>query len=414
MSQSPTNQFNALTLAQEQIADLDLQLLKRKLRVSEAPCDTKALVSNRELKAFCSNDYLGLANHPKIIEALAEGARKYGVGSGASHLISGHHIAHDLLEKQLAAFQAAHIPNCRALFFSTGYLANLTAITGLTRLAPQGNVSIYSARLNHASLIDGVRLASAQSKASVTLFDHTQPELLLKELQKDSKALKLIVTDAVFSMDGDLAPVKKLLSIAEQCDALLLLDDAHGFGVLGQQGHGVLEQAQICSDRIIYIGTLGKAAGVSGAFICAENNFIEWLIQKGRPYIYSTATPPALAHALLESLKIIESDEGRQRRSHLNRLISIWQSDMKFSGWEKILSCTPIQPIILGSNANALMAAKLLDEAGYWVPAIRPPTVPIGSARLRITFSANHSEEDLRALINTLHSVEQCVVEKTN
>ena len=414
MSQSPANSFKALTLAEEQIADLDLQLLKRQLRITKTPCDTKALVSNRELKAFCSNDYLGLANHPKIIEALAEGARKYGVGSGASHLISGHHIAHDLLEKQLAAFQATHIPNSRALFFSTGYLANLTAITGLARLAPRGNISIYSAKLNHASLIDGVRLASAQSNASVTLFDHTQPELLLKDLQKDTKALKLIVTDAVFSMDGDLAPIKKLLNIAEQCDALLLLDDAHGFGVLGQQGHGVLEQEQIRSDRIIYIGTLGKAAGVSGAFICAENTFIEWLIQKGRPYIYSTATPPAIAHALLQSLKIIESDEGAQRRAHLNRLIGIWQSEMKFSHWEKVLSCTPIQPIILGSNANALMAAKLLDEAGYWIPAIRPPTVPIGSSRLRITFSANHSEDDLRALINTLHSIEQRVLEKAH
>jgi len=208
MSQSPVNRFKALTLAEEQIADLDLQLLRRKLRVTETPCDTKALVGDRELKAFCSNDYLGLANHPKITEALAEGARKYGVGSGASHLISGHSVAHQLLENQLATFQAAHIPNARALFFSTGYLANLTAITGLARLAPRGNVSIYSAKLNHASLIDGVRLASAQTNANVTLFDHTQPELLLKDLQKDSKALKLIVTDAVFSMDGDLAPVK--------------------------------------------------------------------------------------------------------------------------------------------------------------------------------------------------------------
>ena len=414
MSQSPANRFKALTLAQEQITDLDLQLLKRQLRITETPCDTKILISNRELKAFCSNDYLGLANHPKIIEALGEGARKYGVGSGASHLISGHSIAHDLLEKQLAAIQATHIPNARALFFSTGYLANLTAITGVARLAPQGDVSIYSAKLNHASLIDGVRLASAQTNANVTLFDHTQPELLLKELQKDTKALKLIVTDGVFSMDGDLAPIKKLLSIAQQCDALLLLDDAHGFGVLGQQGHGVLEQEQICSDRVIYIGTLGKAAGVSGAFICAQNTFIEWLIQKGRPYIYSTATPPALAHTLLQSLKIIDSEEGVQRRTHLNRLIGIWQSEMKFSSWQKVRSSTPIQPIILGSAANALMAAKLLDEAGYWIPAIRPPTVPIGSSRLRITFSANHSEHDLRELIDTLHSIEQRVIEKNH
>ena len=409
-----TKSFNALKLAEEQIADLDQQLLKRKLRITNSPCDTKALVEDRELKAFCSNDYLGLANHSEIAKALSEGAQKYGVGSGASHLISGHSITHDLLEKRLASFQSAHIPKARALFFSTGYLANLTAITGIARLAPQGSGSIYSAKLNHASLIDGVRLASAQTNASVTLFDHTQQDLLIDLLKKDSKTLKLIVTDGIFSMDGDLAPVKKLLEIAEEYDALLLVDDAHGFGVLGKQGHGILEQENIYSDRIIYIGTLGKAAGVSGAFICAQDNFVEWLVQKGRPYIYSTATPPAIAHALLKSLEIIESDEGKQRRAQLHRLIDIWQQEMIFSTWEKVSSCSPIQPLILGGNADALLAATLLDEAGYWIPAIRPPTVPVGSSRLRITFSANHSENDLRSLIKTLQLIERQVLEKNH
>ena len=409
-----TKSFNTLKLAEEQIADLDQQLLKRKLRITNSPCDTKALVEDRELKAFCSNDYLGLANHSEIAKALSEGAQKYGVGSGASHLISGHSITHDLLEKRLASFQSAHIPKARALFFSTGYLANLTAITGIARLAPQGSGSIYSAKLNHASLIDGVRLASAQTNASVTLFDHTQQDLLIDLLKKDSKTLKLIVTDGVFSMDGDLAPVKKLLEIAEQYDALLLVDDAHGFGVLGKQGHGILEQENIYSDRIIYIGTLGKAAGVSGAFICAQDTFVEWLVQKGRPYIYSTATPPAIAHALLKSLEIIESDEGKQRRAQLHRLIDIWQQEMIFSTWEKVSSCSPIQPLILGGNADALLAATLLDEAGYWIPAIRPPTVPVGSSRLRITFSANHSENDLRSLIKTLQLIERQVLEKNH
>ncbi len=173
------------------------------------------------------------------------------------------------------------------------------------------------------------------------------------------------MTDGVFSMDGGLAPIEKLLAIAEQYDALLLIVDAHGFGVLGDQGHGILEQKNIHSERIIYIGTLGKAAGISGAFICAQDSFIEWLIQKGRPYIYSTATPAAIAHALLKSLKIIESDEGKRRRNHLHRLIDIWQQEMMFSTWEKVSSCTAIQPLILSSNANALLAAKLLDEAGY-------------------------------------------------
>jgi 8-amino-7-oxononanoate synthase len=407
-----TKSFNALKLAEEQIADLDLQLLKRKLRTTQSPCDTKALVEGRELKAFCSNDYLGLANHPEIAKALSEGSQQYGVGSGASHLISGHSIAHDLLESRLASLQSTHIPKARALFFSTGYLANLTAVTGLARLAPQGNTSIYSAKLNHASLIDGVRLASAQTNAAVTLFDHTQLDSLTEALKKDTRPLKLIVTDGVFSMDGDLAPIKELLTIANEYDALLLIDDAHGFGVLGEQGHGILEQENICSDRIIYIGTLSKAAGVSGAFICAQADFIEWLIQKGRPYIYSTATPPAIAHALLKSLEIIESDEGKQRRTHLHRLITIWQKEMHFSKWEKMSSYTAIQPLILGSNANALMTAKLLDDVGYWIPAIRPPTVPVGSSRLRITFSANHSEDDLRALINTLQLIERQVIEK--
>jgi len=404
--------FNALKLAEEQIADLDLQLLKRKLRITSSPCDSKVLIEERELKAFCSNDYLGLANHPEIANAWSEGAQKYGVGSGASHLISGHSIAHELLEKRLAAFQSHHLPKPRTLFFSTGYLANLTAITGLVRLASPGNASIYSAKLNHASLIDGVRLASAQTNAVVTLFDHTQLDSLIEAIKKDTRPFKLIVTDGVFSMDGDLAPIKELLAIAEQYDALLMVDDAHGFGVLGKQGHGILEQKNICSDRIIYIGTLGKAAGVSGAFICAQDSFIEWLIQKGRPYIYSTATPPAIAHALLKSLEIIETDEGKERRTHLDKLIDIWQKEMHFSAWKKISSSTPIQPLILGSNANALLAAQLLDDAGYWIPAIRPPTVPVGSARLRITFSANHSEDDLRALINTLQSIEQQVIEK--
>ena len=409
-----TNSFKALHLAHEQIAKLESQLLKRTLRATESPCDTKATIEGRELKTFCSNDYLGLANHPDLVAALAEGSQKYGVGSGASHLISGHSVAHEALEKELATFQKDHIPNARALFFSTGYLANITAITSLVKLAPHGATNIYSARLNHASLIDGIRLATAQTKADVTLFDHTQLDTLNDSLQADKNLLKIIVTDGVFSMDGDLAPVKKLLGLAQKYDALLLIDDAHGFGVLGKNGHGILEQENICSDRIVYIGTLGKAAGVSGAFVCAEQTLIEWVIQNGRPFIYSTATPPAIAHTLSKSLEIIHGFEGISRRSHLNKLIKIWQEEMHFSQWEKVPSCTAIQPVILGSNANALLAAKLLDEAGYWIPAIRPPTVPSGSARLRITFSANHSEADLRLLISTLQKIEQTVIQRAD
>jgi 8-amino-7-oxononanoate synthase len=404
-------QFHALNRVHDQLEELETKLLRRRLRTTYTACDVKATVDHRDLKAFCSNDYLGLANHLELTMAMSEGAKLYGVGSGASHLISGHSISHERLEKKLASFESAHIPDARALFFSTGYLANITAITGLTKLVEQGQASIYSAALNHASIIDGVKLASAQSKANVTIFDHQDLESLITPLKNDQHLLKVIVLDGVFSMDGDIAPVKELIDIAQTYDALLVIDDAHGFGVLGKQGHGILEHFDVCSERIIYIGTLGKAAGVSGAFICASSPFIEWLIQKGRPYIYSTATPPAIAHTLLASLDLVENDEGAHRREHLNQLIDIWRTEMNFKRWQKVKSVTPIQPVILGSNANALIAAKLLDEAGYWIPAIRPPTVPANSARLRITLSANHTVDDVRALIRTLEAIEQLVIQ---
>jgi 8-amino-7-oxononanoate synthase len=411
---SSTTPFTALALAQQQLDALDAALLRRRLKQTQSPCDVAVTVGGRQLKAFCSNDYLGFANHPQLIAAMAEGAERYGVGSGASHLISGHSLAHDLLETELARTQLEHIHDARALFFCTGYLANITAITALAGLGLQGvnqnaGISIYSAKLNHASLIDGVKLAAAQTKASVHLFDHTKLADLNEMLQVDSSAHKLIVTDGVFSMDGDLAPVADLLAIAEAHDALLIVDDAHGFGVLGKYGHGILEHCQIQSDRIVYIGTLGKAAGVSGAFVCAHKTLMECLIQKGRPYIYSTATPPAIAHTVLASLHLIEGEEGQERRAHLNQLIAIWHHELQLQHWQMSSSMTPIQPLVLGSNAAALLASKQLDEAGYWIPAIRPPTVPEGSARLRITFSANHSIESVRQLMAELQKIETLV-----
>jgi 8-amino-7-oxononanoate synthase len=388
--------------------------LRRRLKQTQSPCDVAVTVGGRQLKAFCSNDYLGFANHPQLIAAMAEGAAQYGVGSGASHLISGHSLAHDLLETELARTQLEHIHDARALFFCTGYLANITAITALAGLGLQGvnqnaGISIYSAKLNHASLIDGVKLAAAQTKAAVHLFDHTKLADLNEMLQADSSAHKLIVTDGVFSMDGDLAPVADLLAIAEAHDALLIVDDAHGFGVLGKYGHGILEHCQIQSDRIVYIGTLGKAAGVSGAFVCAHKTLMECLIQRGRPYIYSTATPPAIAHTVLASLHLIEGEEGQARRAHLNQLIAIWHHELQLQHWQMSSSMTPIQPLVLGSNAAALSASKQLDDAGYWIPAIRPPTVAEGSARLRITFSANHSIESVRQLMAELQKIEALV-----
>jgi 8-amino-7-oxononanoate synthase len=411
---SSTTPFTALALAQQQLDTLDASLLRRRLKQTQSACDIEVKVAGRLLKAFCSNDYLGFANHPQLIAAMAEGAERYGVGSGASHLISGHSVAHDLLETELARTQQKHIDDARALFFCTGYLANITAITALAGLGLQSakqnaGISIYSAKLNHASLIDGVKLAAAQTKASVHLFDHTRLADLTEMLQADSSAHKLIVTDGVFSMDGDLAPVADLLAIAEAHDALLIVDDAHGFGVLGKYGHGILEYFQIQSNRIVYIGTLGKAAGVSGAFVCAHKILMECLIQKGRPYIYSTATPPAIAHTVLASLHLIEGEEGQARRAHLNQLIAIWRQELQLEHWQITSSTTPIQPLVLGSNAAALSASKQLDEAGYWIPAIRPPTVPEGSARLRITFSANHSTQAVRELIAELQIIEALV-----
>jgi 8-amino-7-oxononanoate synthase len=411
---SSTTPFTALALAQQQLDTLDASLLRRLLKQTQSPCDVEVKVAGRILKAFCSNDYLGFANHPQLIAAMAEGAAQYGVGSGASHLISGHSVAHDLLEAELARTQEKHIDNARALFFCTGYLANITAITALAGLGlhatdPNAGISIYSAQLNHASLIDGVKLAAAQTKAVVHLFDQTNLAQLKEMLQADSAAHKLIVTDGVFSMDGDLAPVADLLTIAKARDALLIVDDAHGFGVLGKYGHGILEHFQIQSDRIVYIGTLGKAAGVSGAFVCAHQTLMECLIQKGRPYIYSTATPPAIAHTVLASLHLIAGEEGQARRAHLNQLIAIWRQEMQLQQWQMSPSITPIQPLVLGSNAAALLASKRLDEAGYWIPAIRPPTVPEGSARLRITFSANHSTHAVRELISELQKIEVSV-----
>jgi len=405
-----SHSFKAFALVKQAITQLEEKLLKRTVRINERACDVDALVGNRALKTFCSNDYLGFANHPTLVAALSEGAQTYGVGSGASHLISGHSRAHDLLENQLARFQSTHIPQARALFFSTGYLANLTAITGLIGLANKGEAHIYSAALNHASLIDGVRLASAQHQTSVTIFDHLDLAALESDLSKDTSTLKLIVIDGVFSMDGDLAPLHPLLKLAEQYDALLMVDDAHGFGVLGENGHGILEHFALHSDRLIYVGTLGKAAGVSGAFICASDSFIEWLIQKGRPYIYTTATPPAIAHTVSKSLDLIEGIEGKTRRKHLNELIQVWNQEMVFSDWIKVDSLSAIQPIIIGSNAHALQAAKQLDEAGYWIPAIRPPTVPEGKARLRVTFSANHTIDDVKQLIRTLQKIESSML----
>ena len=388
-----------------ELTELDTQLLRRKIRSVDSPCGTRIQIGGRELQAFCSNDYLGLANHPDLIAALSEGAQRFGVGSGASHLISGHQTIHDALEEKLAQTQALSIPKAKALFFSTGYLANISAITALSNLKSNAS-KIYSAHLNHASLIDGVRLAKGQNNATVFIFDHHNLVALEDELKQDSSQHKLIIIDGVFSMDGDLAPIGSLLQLAERYDALLMVDDAHGFGVLGKHGYGILEDSGLCSERLIYVGTLGKAAGLSGAFVCANELLIEWLIQKARPYIYSTASSPALAYALIRSLELIEGPIGQERRESLRSNTVLWKQLAQFTHWHLLDSDTAIQPIMIGSNETVLQLAKDLDLAGYWIPAIRPPTVPVGMSRLRMTLSAAHTHDEISALANILLHLE--------
>ena len=389
-----------------QLREREALALKRQRRIAESPCAPHQQVSRdgqpvRELLAFCSNDYLGLANHPALIEALADGARRFGAGSGASHLINGHSRAHAALEDELAAWLAPSIPNAQTLTFCTGYMANLALLTALG----DASATIFADKLNHASLIDGALLA----KAPMQRYPHGNFDVLARQLERCTTPIKLIVTDAVFSMDGDLADLPALLALAERHDAWLIVDDAHGFGVLGDQGRGSLSHFDMKSERLIYMGTLGKAAGLGGAFVAAHPSIIDWLVQSARAYIYTTASPPAVAHALLESLRLIKGEEGEQRRVQLQQLISQLRAQLAALiaahpqlGWRLCDSATAIQPLIVGDNSAALALAAALDAQNLWVPAIRPPTVPVGTARLRITLSASHSAADVQQLVNGL------------
>jgi len=371
--------------------------LLRVRRVIEGACGPLVTVDGRLLLAFCSNDYLGLASDPALVAALKEGADIYGAGAGASHLISGHYAPHHRLEERLAAF----VGMPRALFFSTGYMANLGIITALTEGGGGGVAAVFSDALNHASIIDGIRLSGAQKH----IYPHADLAVLESLLADSSAPRKLVISDAVFSMDGDLAPLPQLLALCERYDAWLIVDDAHGFGVLGPQGRGSLAQFDLHSPRLVYVGTLGKAAGIAGAFVAAEQNVIEWLLQRARTYIFTTASPPLLAHALLRSVDLIE--QGDVRRAHLQVLIGQLRDGLKLKRWRLLDSMSPIQPLILGENSEAMRVAAALLDAGLWVPAIRPPTVPAGSARLRITLSAGHTVEQVQRLIDALLTLER-------
>lgn len=376
----------------EELAALDAQALRRRRRVVESPCAPEMVVDGRTLLAFCSNDYLGLASDPALIAAAQEGARLYGVGSGASPLINGHMAPHALLEKRLAEFAGFE----RALIFSTGYLANLGVVPAL---AGRGD-AIFSDRLNHASLIDAARLA----RAELNVYPHCDLSALEAALTASQAKRKLIVTDAVFSMDGDIAPLPEILALAERRNAWLLVDDAHGFGLLGPQGRGAAAHFGISSPRLLVMGTLGKAAGAAGAFVAGAENAVEWILQKARTYIFSTAEPALIAHALLTSLDLIE--QGDSRRAHLTDLIAQLRGSLKLKRWKLLPSETAIQPLVIGDNAETMAVAGKLFERGLWVPGIRPPTVPGGTARLRITLSAAHTEAQVARLVETLNELE--------
>jgi 8-amino-7-oxononanoate synthase len=386
-----------LSLMQSRLHDLTAQGLRRQLRTAQSPCAPEVVVDGQSVLAFNSNDYLGLASHPKLIEAISEGARRYGVGSGASHLISGHYESHAVLEQRLAATQAAHIPEVRALYGCTGYMVNLAVIGALVDL-DRANTEVFSEELNHASLIDGIRL----SRARVQVYPHVDVAALQAKLAASTARHKVVVTDSVFSMDGDIAPLAELLAVCEAHQALLVVDDAHGFGVLGQQGHGALQHFGLNSSHLVYVGTLGKAAGVGGAFVAANEVLIEWMLQRARPYIYTTAAPPALAHALLCSLDLITGPEGQSRRAHLRDLIARFASDPRLAQLQRLPSDTAVQPVVLGSNEAALDAAGQLRAQGLWVTAIRAPTVAVGTARLRLTLSAAHTHQHLDRLLDAL------------
>ncbi|MFZ6751550.1 8-amino-7-oxononanoate synthase [Undibacterium sp. Ren11W] len=384
-----------------QLDVLNAKSLRRRRRTADTACAPRVTVDGNPVLAFCSNDYLGLAAHPKIISALQQGASLYGVGSGASHLISGHSRAHAILEERLADFMAPHIESARALYFCTGYMANLAVLCGLAAVSGR-DTEIFSESLNHASLIDGAKL----SRAQVHVYPHGQVLALQSLLEASSAPTKIVVTDSVFSMDGDLAPLPAILALCEKHNAWLVIDDAHGFGALGEHGRGVLEHFNLRSPNLVYMGTLGKAAGVGGAFVAAHATVIDWLVQKARPYIYTTAAPPALAHALLTSLEIIGGAEGHARRAHLQELIAQLRGDLRLQRWTLMPSTTAVQPIIIGDNAESMRAAASLYEQGIWVPAIRPPTVPDGTARLRITLSAAHTHDDVACLLDAVNTLE--------
>ena len=367
--------------------------LLRQRRLLDSPQAETIVANNKKYLSFCSNDYLGLANHPALITAMQNAAADSGVGSGASNLITGHHRYHDALEKQLAKF--VQMP--AALVFSTGYMANIGV---LGALVGRGD-AIFADKLNHACLNDGGYYSMAEFKR----FAHNDVAALEMLLKASTAKHKLIAIDAVFSMDGDIAPIPEYLALCEKYDAYLYVDDAHGFGVLGQNGRGSLSHFNLSSPRLMYMATLGKAAGVAGAFVAGQQVVIDYLIQHARSYVYSTPAPPALSATLSASVNLIE--KGDDLRAHLQHLIATLKANLQQKKWQLLSSETAVQPLIIGSNHEAVALSEYLQKLGILVPAIRPPTVPLNTARLRISLSAAHSQDDVIQLAKALNQAEK-------
>ena len=388
---------SSLNLAlREQLQGLRSSHLYRRRRVvqewPQADGGAVAIVDGERRVVFCSNDYLGLAHHPRVIAALRDGAARHGAGSGASHLVTGHGSEHHALEEQLAAFTGRE----RALLFSTGYMANLAVATALIGRGDQ----VIEDRLNHASLLD----AGLLSGARFARYAHGDAAAVEARLAARESGNALVMTDGIFSMDGDIAPLAALAQVAQAHQAWLMVDDAHGIGVLGQRGRGTLEHCGLDPAQVpILMGTLGKALGTFGAFVAGADELIEFLIQKARPYIYTTALPPAIASATRAALQLVDDEAWRRERLFTN--VTRFRAAAHSAGIRLTASTTPIQPLVLGSAAAALAASDALWERGIWVTAIRPPTVPEGTARLRITLSAVHADAQIDALVEALAQV---------
>lgn len=372
----------------EQLASLDREDLRRHRRVLDSPQGARVQLGGRTLLNFSSNDYLGLANDPAIARAMRDGLERFGTGAGASPIVSGHARAHEEAEQRFAAF--CGLP--RALIFPSGYAANIGILTVLGGL----DAEIFGDRLNHACLHDGARL----SRSAFTRYGHRDVEELARALAASRAPTRIVATDAVFSMDGDLAPLPELLELCERYDAWLVVDDAHGVGVLGERGRGSLEHFGIASARIVYMATLGKALGGYGAFVAGHEDAIEWIMQRARTYIFSTALPAAIALAAVAALERVERDPELVAR--LRSRISEFRAACAARGLAPLPSTTAIQPFVLGEPARALEASVRLQAEGFLVPAIRPPTVPQGTARLRVSLSAAHDSGDLEQLADAL------------